>query len=78
MDTSGTYNVWIGFQYVITADGATDASQEARKRFIEDVEGAGAVTDGLEDLVRWAEVRTSPAVDYDQLIRQHLDAVEEK
>jgi hypothetical protein len=78
MDTSGTYNVWIGFQYVITADGATDASQEARRRFIEDVEGAGAVTDGLEDLVRWAEVRTSPAVDYDQLIRQHLDGVEEK
>jgi len=78
MDTSGTYNVWIGFQYVITADGATSASQEARRRFIEDVEGAGAVTDGLEDLVRWAEVRTSPAVDYDQLIRQHLDAVEEK
>lgn len=78
MDTSGTYNVWIGFQYVITADGATDASQEARRRFIEDVEGAGAVTDGLQDLVRWAEVRTSPAVDYDQLIRQHLDGVEEK
>lgn len=78
MDTSGTYNVWIGFQYVITADGATDASQEARRRFIEDVEGAGAVTDGLEDLVRWAEVRTSPAVDYEQLIRQHLDGVEEK
>jgi len=78
MDTSGTYNVLIGFQYIVTADGATSASQEARKRFVDDIDSACSITDGLEDLVRWAEVRTSPAIDYDRLIAQHLDGVEEK
>lgn len=72
------FNVSIGFQYQVNSDTSVEANAIALQRFIEDIEDAVAVTDGLADLTRWADVRVSHGVDYDQLIRQHLDGVEEK